>query len=197
MELNVIPSRISCCIFLKTFQKPKLKKMATSFIGELGRKYNRSDFGFTCQDLETCQNVWTEGIEQGINVIIDKFEDIYLVHEQKIDRILSDHTSINRFVIWNSILQCLQKLKLNRTDKSELYSINTDGFYMTNPRYKYKNKADVKFEVKHIGKAFKTDSQPTYFEKHYCENLDFDSYTDKISQSGKILYGQAGCGKTT
>ena len=68
---------------------------------------------------------------------------------------------------------------------------------MTNPRYKYKNKAVVKFEVKHIGKAFKTDSQPTYFEKHYRENLDFDSYTDKISQSGKILYGQAGCGKTT
>lgn len=68
---------------------------------------------------------------------------------------------------------------------------------MTNPRYKYKNKANVKFEVKHIGKPFVTNCQPTYFEKHYRENLDYDCYTDKVSKTGKILYGQAGCGKTT
>lgn len=160
------------------FPESQAKKMANSFIGELGRKYNKSDFRFTCQDLQTAQDVWTDGIGNGINVIIDKFEDIFLIREQKIERILNDHTSINRFVISNSILQCLQKLKQNWTDQSELYSINTDGFHMTNPKYNYKNKADVKFEVKHIGKAFKTNSQPTYFEKHYRQNLDFDSYTD-------------------
>lgn len=115
--------------------------MANSFIGELGRKYNRTDFGFICQDLQTCQDVWTDGIERGVNVIIDKFQDIFLVREQKIERILSDHTSINRFVISNSILQCLALLKENWTEHSELYSINTDGFYMTNPKYKYKMKA--------------------------------------------------------
>ena len=27
--------------------------------------------------------------------------------------------------------------------------------------------------------------------------MDYDSFTDKISESGKILYGQAGCGKTS
>ena len=155
--------------------------------GQDTSSYNdRSDFGFTCQDLQTCQDVWTDGIENGINVIIDKFEDIYLVREQKIERILSDHTSINRFVISNSILQCLERLKQNWTKHSELYSINTDGFYMTNPKYKYKNKADVKFEIKHIGKPFLTNSIPNYFEKHYRENVDYDSYTDKISESGKI-----------
>lgn len=31
-----------------TFPEAQAKKMANSFIGELGRKYNRSDFGFTC-----------------------------------------------------------------------------------------------------------------------------------------------------
>lgn len=31
----------------------------------------------------------------------------------------------------------------------------------------------------------------------YRENLDYDSYTDKISQNGKIYYGRAGCGKST
>ena len=181
----------------QTFPEAKAKKMANSFFGELGRKYNRSDCGFTCQDLQTCQDVWTDGIERGVNAIIDKFQDIFVVREQKIERILSDHTSINRFVISNSILQSLQRLQQNWTEHSELYSTNTDGFHMTNPRYKYKNKANVKFEVKHIGKPFVTNCQPTYFEKHYCQTLDYDCYTDKVSKTGKILYGQAGCGKTT
>ena len=179
------------------FPEAQAKKMANSFMGELGRKYNRTYFGFICQDLQTCQDVWADGIERGVNVIIDKFQDIFLVHEQKIERILSDHTSINRFVISNSILQCLALLKENWTEHSELYSINTDGFYMTNPKYKYKMKANVKFNVKNIGKPFVTVGQPNYFEKHYRENLDYDSYTDKISQNGKIYYGQAGCGKST
>lgn len=147
---------------LNNFPEAQAKNMANSFIGELGRKYNRTDFGFICQDLQTCQDVWTDGIERGVNVIIDKFEDIFLVREQKIERILSDHTSINRFVISNSILQCLALLKENWTEHSELYSINTDGFYMTNPKYKYKNKADVKFNAKNIGKPFITVSRPNY-----------------------------------
>ena len=181
----------------KTFPEIEAKKMANSFIGELERKYNRTDFGFTCQHLQTCQGVWTQGIEDGINVLIDKFEDILLVREQKIERILSDHTSINRFVISNSIRQCLALLKENWTENSELYSINTDGFYMTNPKHSYRNKADVKFNVKNIGKPYVTNGLSNYFEKHYRENLDYKSFTDKISKTGKIFYGQAGCGKST
>lgn len=180
----------------KNFPEAQAKKIANSFIGDLGRKYNKHDFGFSCQDLQTAQDVWTDSIENGINVIIDKFKDIFLEREQKIERILADHTSINRFVISRSILQCLEKLYKNWTDKSVLYGINTDGFFMTNPRKNYKNKSDVKFNVNHIGNAFKTNSNFSYFEKHYRENLDYDSFKDKISESGKILYGQAGCGKT-
>ena len=179
------------------FPETQAKKLANSFIGDLGRKYNKMDYGFTCQDLQTTQDVWTDGIDCGVNLIIDKFEDIFLVREQKIERILADQTSINRFVISNSILQCLQILHKNWTDKSELYSINIDGFFMTNPKYRYKNKCDVKFNVKLIGKPLLTNSTPSYFEKHYCENLDYSSYEDKMSPTGKILYGQAGCGKTT
>ena len=44
------------------FPEAQAKKMANSFIGDLGRKYNRTDYGFTCQDLQTCQDVWTQGI---------------------------------------------------------------------------------------------------------------------------------------
>lgn len=149
--------------------------MSNSFIGELARKYNRADYGFTCQDLQTYQDIWTQGLIDGKNVTIDKFENIYLIREQKVERILSDQTSINRFVISNSILQCLKLLKQNWTEHSELYSINTDGFFMTNPKYSYKNKADVKFQVKNVGKPFVTYSKPTDFEKRYHENLDYNS----------------------
>ena len=181
----------------KNFPETQAKKLANSFIGDLGRKYNKHDFGFICQDLQTAQDVWTDGIENGINVIIDKFKDIFLVREQKVERIVADHTSINRFVISRSILQCLEKLYKNWTDKSVLYGINTDGFFITNPRFNYKNKSDVTFNVNHIGKAFKTNSKYSYFYKHYRENLDYDSFKDKISETGKILYGVAGCGKST
>ena len=131
--------------------------MANSFIGDLGQKYNRTNYGFTCQDLETAQNIWTQGLIHGKNITIDNFKDFYLIREQKIDRILSDHTSINRFIISRSILQCLQLLKKNWTKHSKLYSINIDGFYMINPKHTYRNKADVKFDVKEIGEPFITN----------------------------------------
>ena len=67
---------------------------------------------------------------------------------------------------------------------------------MTNPKHSYRNKADVKFDVKHIGEPFVTNGTPNYFDKHYCENLDYKSFTGKVSKTGKIYYGQAGCGKS-
>ena len=125
----------------KTFPEQIAKKMANSFIGDLGRKYNRTNYGFSCQDLETAQNIWTQGLTYGKNNTIDNFEDLYLIRQQKIDRILSVHTSINRYIISQSILQCLALLKENWTEHSELYSINTDGFYLTNPKHSYKKKS--------------------------------------------------------
>ena len=47
------------------FSESEAKKMCNSFIGELGRKYNRTDYGFTCQDLQTCQDIWTQGLVDG------------------------------------------------------------------------------------------------------------------------------------
>ena len=137
-----------------------------------------------------------KGLADGKNVTIDKFENIYFIREQKVERILSDHTSIKRFVISNSILQCLQVLKENWTEQSERYSINTDVFYMTNPKHTYKNKSDVKFQVKYIGKPFITNSKLVYFDKLFREKLDYKSYSEHVSKTGKIYYGQAGCGKT-
>ena len=55
----------------KTFPKQIAKKMANCFIGDLGRKYNRTNYGFTCQDLETAQNIWTQGLSDGKNITIE------------------------------------------------------------------------------------------------------------------------------
>lgn len=82
------------------------------------------------------------------------------------------------------------------TNVSELYSVNTDGIHMTNPKKQYPNKKDVKFETKNIGSVYTTDSMPVYFEKHYREKFDCSNYTDYVG-GGCIYYGAAGCGKTT
>lgn len=121
---------------------------------------------------------------------------MYLVREQKIERILTDNTSINRFIISGSILQCLTLLKRNWTKHSELFSINTDGFFMTNPKYKYENKAYVKFHINNIGKPFVTNSKADHFEKKHRENMDISDFKVVKSDTGKIYHVMPGCRKS-
>ena len=41
-----------------------------------------------------------------------------------------------------------------------------------------------------------TDSNSTYFEKHYRENMDINDFKTQTG-TGCIYHGEAGCGKTT
>ena len=172
------------------------KKIANSFIGELGRKYNKTNHGFTCTDYETATACWTSAMAEGKNVTIDHHNGIYLIREQKIDCIFSDHTSINRFVVSEAILKCLQLIETCHGEDSVLYGYNTDGIYISNPKVLFKNKKDVKFSTKKIGKAYVTDSDLVYFEKHFRENMDMSDYKTETGR-GCIYNGQAGSGKTT
>ena len=52
-------------------------------------------------------------------------QELFLVRERPIDRIFSENTSVNRFVISQAILSCLNLIYDNLTNESELYSINT------------------------------------------------------------------------
>ena len=62
-------------------------------------------------------------------------------------------------------------------------------------KYHSEIKKDVTFRTDKIGKAFVTDSELAYFEKHYRENMsEIDA---EKSGKGCIFNGQAGSGKTT
>lgn len=176
-----------------TFTEAQAKLLANSFIGELGRKYTRTEHGCTCRDMDTAQCIWTSALAEGRDIFIDSY--IFLIRERTIERNFSDNTSINRFVISQGTLQCLNLIYDDWTNESELYSVNTDGIHMTNPKKQYPNKKDVKFVTKNIGSVYTTDSVPVYFEKHR-ENFDTSNYTDYVG-GGCIYYGAAGCGKTT
>ena len=89
------------------------KKIANSFIGELGRKYNKTNHGFTCTEYETAMCCWTSGLAEGKTVTIDHYDGMYLIREQHIERIYSHHTSVNRFVVSEAILKCLQTINRN------------------------------------------------------------------------------------
>lgn len=54
------------------FSEKSAKKMANSFIGDLGRKYNKTDYSFTCTELQTCQDVWTQVLADKKNIAIKK-----------------------------------------------------------------------------------------------------------------------------
>ena len=152
--------------------------------------------------MDTTQAIWTSELASGKNISIDTYrnsctdQEVYLVRERQTERIFSVSTSINRFVVSRAILSCLNLIYVNWTDESELYSINTDGVFMTNPKHQYPNKNDLEFRTEQIGKVFTTNSEPLYFEKHYRNNFDPDDHTDFVGD-GAIFYGQAGCGKTT
>lgn len=183
-------------ILFPVFPESHAKMLANSFIGELGGKYSRSDHGFTCRDMDTAQCIWTSAFAEGENITIDSYKNLFRIREQTVERIFSVNTSINFFVISEAILKCLQLILDNYTKDSILYSVNIDGFFMTNPKLTYPNKKDVKFKVKNIGKAYVTESKATYFEKHYRENMDINEYKPQMG-NGCIYYGEAGCGKTT
>ena len=180
------------------FPEKQAKLMANSLIGDLGRKYNRTNTGFTCTEYETAMCCWTRAMAEGRNVTINNFNDIYLIKEQTCKRIFSDNTSINRFVVSEAILQLLKLINDCNVKNSKLYAYNTDGIFITNPNpdLKLKNKKNVSFKLKHIGKPFITNTELVYFEKKFRENLDYESYTT-TSGNGQIYIGQAGSGKTT
>ena len=189
------------------FPESQAKLLANSYISEVGRKYSRKDHGFTCSSLDTAQCIWTSGLAENRGLVIDSYQnpdtkqELYLIRERQIERMFSDNTSINRFVISQSILKCLNMLHDNASHDndgngiSQEYAINTDGVFMTNPKSQYPNMKDVKFTTDSIGQIFQTDSQVVYFEKHYRENFNPDNYTDYVGD-GAIYYAGAGCGKT-
>ena len=132
---------------------------------------------------------------EGKNVTVEEFDGIFLVREQTVERKFSDHTSINRFVVSEAILKCLLLIRDCFGKDSVLYGYNTDGIYITNPKKSYKNKKDVKFSTKKIGRAYVTDSVLVYFEKHFRENM---VELDEVEFGRGMIYnGQAGSGRTT
>lgn len=171
--------------------------MANSFIDDLGRRYNKTNHGFTCTEYDTAMGCWTSGLAEGKKVAVDKYNGIFLIREQKCERLFSDNTSINRFVISQAVTNCLQLIWdcMFGSKKAVLYGYNTDGIYIKNPKLKFDNKKDVKFETKNIGKAYKTDSRLCYFEKYYPENLCIEDY-EILKGNGCIYNGKAGSGKT-
>ena len=178
------------------FSESEAKRLANSFIGELGRKYNRSNTGFTCTDYDTAMCCWTRAMADERNVTVDHFNDIYLIKEQTCERIFSDNTSVNRFIISEAILKLLQLIWISHGKISKLYAYNTDGIFIMNPKKNFKNKKDVEFNTSKIGRAYVTDTELTYFEKRYRENMDYDSYEVRRGE-GYVFNGQAGSGKTT
>ena len=75
-----------------------VKNLANSFIGALGRKYDKQNFGVVC-GYETAMGCWCEGSKNGDHITITSNEESYLIRNQKVTRIMEDHTSINTFVV--------------------------------------------------------------------------------------------------
>ena len=58
------------------FEEKQAKMMCNSFIGELGRKYNKMNQGFTCASYDTAMCCWTRAMSENRNFTIDHYNNI-------------------------------------------------------------------------------------------------------------------------
>lgn len=126
---------------LRLLPESQAKLLANSYIGELGRKQSRKDHGFTCNSLATAQFIWTSALAENRDVTIHSYQnpntkqDLYIVRGLQIERIFSDNRLINRFVISEAILKCLNLLCDNWSydedgnSVSQMYAVNTNGIF--------------------------------------------------------------------
>ena len=177
------------------FNEKQAKLLANSFIGHLGRKYDKKDRGFSCTEYETALCCWTQAVSEGKTLSIDKYNELYLLREQSCERLFNDNTSINRFVISQSIMKTLKLIHKCCDDESTLISINTDGFNILNPCAIYKHKKDVVFDTSCIGKPNESVPNYNYMERHYRDNININEFENTIGE-GIIHIGVPGSGKT-
>ena len=93
------------------FPESEAKTLANSFIGELGRKYNGTNQGFTCTEYDTATACWSSAMNQKRNVSIDHHDGMFMIREHNIERLFSDNSSIYRFVVSQGILRLLQLIE--------------------------------------------------------------------------------------
>ena len=69
---------------------------------------------------------WTTAMSEKKDILIDYYKGTFLVREQHVERIFSDNTSVNRFVVSEAILNCLRLIEAWHGKTSKLYGYNTD-----------------------------------------------------------------------
>ena len=177
------------------FPEKTAKILANSFIGHLGKKYRKTDRGFICTEYDTALCCWTQALSEGKNLSINKYNDTYLLKEQTCERLFQDNTSINRFVISQSILKTLKLIDKCCDEQSKLISVNTDGFNVLNPRAIFRHKKDIQFDTSCIGKPFLTKPNFSYMGRHYRVNIVISEFKS-IQGNGVIHTRVPGSGKT-
>ena len=73
---------ITLTYIFDTFPEAQAKHLANGFIGDLGRKYKKTDHGFTCRSMDTAQAIWTAGLATGTNISIDGYKNSYTDQDQ-------------------------------------------------------------------------------------------------------------------
>ena len=186
-----------------TYPEATAKKMANQFIGFLGTKYNKTNYGYMTSSIDDCLASWSEGVEQNIKVNINKLEtvdELYQVRYQDVVRKLSENCSINRAVVCDSNMILVDMMYHLVSKKSRIVAYNTDSVCLTKPEGKFddKFKAIDKYPVENIGKIFRVPlGVAMEVDKVYSiPEMNYDSFKMKEGK-GIMTIGGAGCGKTT
>lgn len=125
---------------LNELPEAEAKKMANSFIDELGRKYDKINHGCTYTEYDTAMRCWTSATnDKRTFLLITMMTCIW--SESREWRGCS-------LTIPEAILKCLQLIDCCYSEDSVLYGCNADGIYSTSSKMNFRNKKDISLAQK-------------------------------------------------
>lgn len=186
-------------IFLN-FEEKEAKQLANMFIGFLGTKYNKTNYGYLTTCIEDCLASWCESENENITCSIMKQpNDTYIVKYGKVERLFSEHQSLNRHIVCDCNILLIDMMYKLCDEKSIIVGYNTDCINVINPvknNYDDKVKNAGLFDLLKIGKIFNDRSNSILeIERHY--NIKEMNIPKINNGNGKFVSAMAGCGKTT
>lgn len=110
------------------------KLMSNSYIGKLGKKYNKSDKSFITTNFDVvCGMFYQKFNENDFQFNCNKINDFFFARFTNTTRLMKDNTPIHRQILGSAYIEVFELLNKVHGPKSELIGINTDCIFIRNP----------------------------------------------------------------
>ena len=195
------------------------KKLYCNFIGELGKKYIKSDYGFITDSVDVVSASYYDSIQLNREFSTQNIKKLYFVRHTEKKRINNGHYSLWVQIICEGSIQLLELIKyVYNPLSSTLIGYNTDAVFVKKPRIQessssvefhrapiYINNGKYKLEkwkpkqykpIEFIEDEVKGSDKIIKWKRFEMKDSE-DEFINKIKDKSFVCSGIGGCGKST